>query len=93
MRYMLHARDSFELHYACRDGISNAYEEDLRYLFQDQVHIYSENPATPDIEQLLSQQNLNSHVYIYGPDRLIQAVITSSQKIRLVTEPSALGSL
>ena len=35
MRYMLHAGSSFELHYACREGISNAYEDDLKYLFQD----------------------------------------------------------
>lgn len=91
MRYMLHAGSSFESHYACREGISNAYEDDLKYLFQDQVHIYSKNPKTSDIEQLLGQQNLNTHVYICGPERLIQAVITTA-KIQLVAEQGALGS-
>ncbi|KGT47459.1 PDR/VanB family oxidoreductase (plasmid) [Acinetobacter sp. ANC 7454] len=82
MRYMLHAGSSFELHYACREGISNAYEDDLKYLFQDQVHIYSEKTQKRlDIEQLLGQQNLNTHVYICGPERLIQAVITTAKKL------------
>ncbi|ATO21199.1 oxidoreductase (plasmid) [Acinetobacter sp. LoGeW2-3] len=82
MRFMLHAGDSFELHYACRDGISNAYEADLKQLFNDQVHIYSEkNQQRLDVEALLSQQHLNTHVYICGPERLIQAVASTAEKL------------
>ncbi|WP_180114096.1 PDR/VanB family oxidoreductase [Acinetobacter sp. YH12063] len=75
MKYLLHAGHSFELHYACRDGISNAYEDMLLQLFHDHVQIYSEkNQQRLDIQALLQKQLLSSHVYICGPDRLIQAV-------------------
>jgi ferredoxin-NADP reductase len=82
MRYMLHAGDSFELHYACRDGISNAYQQELETLFQDQVHIYSEKTGQRlDVEALLRTQPLNTHVYICGPERLIQAVATTADQL------------
>lgn len=82
MHYMLHAGESFELHYACREGISNAYEADLKQLFNDQVKIYSDKTEQRlDIDALLRQQSLNSHLYICGPDRLIQAVLSSAKKL------------
>ena len=82
MRFMLHAGDSFELHYACREGISNAYGAELKELFKDQVHIYSEkNKQRLDVEALLRQQHLNTHVYICGPERLIQAVSSTAEKL------------
>lgn len=82
MKYLLHAGHSFELHYACRDGISNAYEDMLMQLFRDQVHIYSEkNQRRLDIEALLSQQSLGSHVYICGPERLIHAVVDCAETL------------
>ncbi|ANF83461.1 ferredoxin (plasmid) [Acinetobacter sp. NCu2D-2] len=82
MRYMLHAGASFELHYACRDGISNAYENELKSLFQDHVHIYSEKTAQRlDVDTLLRKQHLNTHVYICGPDRLIKAVAHSAEQL------------
>lgn len=75
MKYLLHAGHSFELHYACRDGISNAYEDMLLQLFHDHVQIYSEkNLQRLDIQALLRKQPLSSHVYICRPERLIQAV-------------------
>lgn len=82
MRYMLHAGDSFELHYACREGLSNAYESDLKQLFKDNVEIYSDKTQRRlDIEALLSEQSPNSHIYICGPDRLIQAVLSTAKKM------------
>ncbi|WOE32456.1 MULTISPECIES: PDR/VanB family oxidoreductase [unclassified Acinetobacter] len=82
MKYLLHAGDSFELHYACRDGISNAYELMLKQLFDEHVHIYSEKTQQRlDIEKLLKQQSLQSHVYICGPERLIGTVVNTAQQL------------
>lgn len=82
MRYMLHAGDHFELHYACREGVSNAYESDLKQLFNDQVHIYSEKTQQRlDIEALLQAQKLDTHVYICGPERLIEAVLATADRL------------
>lgn len=82
MKYLLHAGHSFELHYACRDGISNAYEDMLTQLFDQHVQIYSEKTQQRlDVHSLLSQQSLSSHVYICGPDRLIHAVVTSAEQL------------
>ena len=82
MKYLLHKGHSFELHYACRDGISNAYENMLQQLFHEHVHIYSEKTQKRlDIQALLSQQPLSSHVYICGPERLIDAVLYSASNL------------
>jgi ferredoxin-NADP reductase len=82
IRYMLHTGGSFELHYACRDGMSNAYEEELKTLLPQQVHVYSEKVGQRlDIESLLRQQHLNTHVYICGPERLIHAVSTTAHQL------------
>ncbi|OAL83110.1 PDR/VanB family oxidoreductase [Acinetobacter terrae] len=82
MKYLLHAGGSFELHYACRHGLNNAYEDLLIQLFADRVSIYSERTQQRlNIQQLLEQQDLNSHVYICGPDRLISTVVTTADQL------------
>ncbi|MFU8926110.1 PDR/VanB family oxidoreductase [Acinetobacter puyangensis] len=75
IKHLLHVGGSFELHYACRDQLSNAYEQLLTELFKDQIHIYSDATGKRlDLEQLLQNQSLNRHVYVCGPDRLIEGV-------------------
>ncbi|KAA8735021.1 oxidoreductase [Acinetobacter qingfengensis] len=79
IKYLLHIGGSFELHFACRDQLSNAYEQLLTSLFQDQIHIYSERTRQRlNLKQLFSRQPLNSHVYVCGPDRLIEGVQQSA---------------
>lgn len=82
MKALLHSSGSFELHYACRDGISNAYEDVLSVLFSDQVQLYSEKTKRRlEIKNLLSAQDTNSHVYVCGPERLIQEVTEIAQSL------------
>lgn len=82
MRFMLHAGNHFELHYACRDGISNAYESELKQLFDDQVSIYSDRTQQRlDVDSLLARQSLQSHVYICGSKSLTDAVRKSAKKL------------
>ncbi|WEH93193.1 PDR/VanB family oxidoreductase [Acinetobacter soli] len=82
IRQLIHTDGSFELHYACRDQLSNAYESVLDQLFPSQLHVYSKRTASRlDIAQLLQQQDLHSHVYVCGPERLIQAVLDTAQQL------------
>ena len=73
MKYLLHRGGSFELHYACREGISNAYQEMLLQLFGDRVHLYS-NGKRLNVAAVLADRALHTHVYICGPETLIEAV-------------------
>ena len=82
MRYMMYSGDAFELHYACREGVSNAYETELKHLFNDQVHIYSDkNQQRLDVKALWAQQSIDTHVYICGPDRLIEDVVNTATSL------------
>ncbi|MBJ9984710.1 oxidoreductase [Acinetobacter sp. S40] len=82
IRQLMHSGGSFELHYACRDQVSNAYESVLNQLFPAQLNVYSERTECRlDVLKLLQQQDLHTHVYICGPDRLIDAVKDAAQKL------------
>lgn len=79
---LVHTSGSFELHFACRDQISNAYEALLSQLFSNRLHVYSERTNIKlDVAQLLKKQDLHSHVYVCGPERLIQAVLDTAQQL------------
>lgn len=79
---IMHGKGSFELHYACRDQVSNAYESMLQQLFPSQLHVYSDRTATRlNVYDLLKAQDLNTHVYVCGPDRLIQDVLDIAQQL------------
>ncbi|MGQ1513308.1 PDR/VanB family oxidoreductase (plasmid) [Acinetobacter baumannii] len=79
---IMHANGSFELHYACREQLSNAYESMLQQLFPAQLHVYSDRTATRlNVYDLLKAQDLHTHVYVCGPDRLIQEVLNTAQQL------------
>lgn len=79
---IMHSKGSFELHYACRDELSNAYESVLHQLFPTQLHVYSERTATRlNVMKLLQAQDLHTHVYVCGPERLIQDVIETAAQL------------
>ncbi|SPL71067.1 PDR/VanB family oxidoreductase [Acinetobacter stercoris] len=82
IRQLVHSSGSFELHYACRDQLSNAYESVLNQLFPTRLQVYSERTECRlDVLKLLQQQDLHTHVYICGPDRLIRAVQQAAQQL------------
>lgn len=75
IKYLTRIGGSFELHYACRPGVSNAYEDMLVQQWPNQVHLYSAHTRRRlDSHAVLRQQPLGSHVYICGPNRLIEEV-------------------
>jgi ferredoxin-NADP reductase len=66
----------FELHYAMRDAASGAYVERLKAAFGERVRLYrsSANQRIP-AASLFERQPLGTHVYVCGPQRMIEAVL------------------
>jgi ferredoxin-NADP reductase len=61
----------FELHYAFRAGLSDAYVDSLRELIGARLHCYDSSQRRLDLGQLLRDRPLGSHVYACGPQRLL----------------------
>ncbi|SHE40050.1 Ferredoxin-NADP reductase [Lampropedia hyalina DSM 16112] len=67
--------DSFELHHACRTGLTDAYLKHLQQHLGDRFHSYDAEHGKPlRLEQLLHDRPLGTHVYCCGPQRLIDGV-------------------
>ena len=66
----------FELHYCFRDGVNAAYVHELRERIGQRLHVY-DNALNQhlSIEQLVKRQHKNCHLYVCGPQPLINAVI------------------
>lgn len=64
----------FELHYAYRAGLSDAYLEPLRELLGERLHGYGSPARRLDLNELLRDRPLGSHVYACGPQRLLLAL-------------------
>lgn len=66
---------SFELHHACRGGLTDAYRDELTARLGARFHAYDAGAgARLDLAALLRDQPLGSHVYVCGPQRLIDGV-------------------
>lgn len=61
----------FELHYAFRTGLSDAYVGPLRELIGARLHCYDSPQRRLDLGQVLRDRPLGSHVYACGPQRLL----------------------
>lgn len=64
-------RASFELHYLCRPGLSDAYVDELQQRIGSRLHTYD---GRPDLSEILRNRPLGSHVYTCGPQALLDAV-------------------
>lgn len=66
----------YELHYAYRDLTHAAFHEDLVEQLGNQLYTYDASHAEYLMPaQLLAEQTLGTHLYVCGPEGLIQAVI------------------
>lgn len=71
---LLRRGDAFELHYAYRTGVSDAYVETLRERLGKRLHVYESGSRRLDLGQLLSHRPLGTHVYACGPQSLLDAL-------------------
>lgn len=66
----------FELHYATRSEKRAAYSDLLRERYPDQLHTYQSSLGQRiQFNQLLADQPLGTHLYVCGPERMIDDVI------------------
>ncbi|KKW68043.1 ferredoxin [Lampropedia cohaerens] len=73
---------SFELHYAFRSDLTNAYEQELRERLGERLHVYDADRNTPlELTQLLRERSLTTHVYCCGPQRLIDGVRDAARSL------------
>jgi ferredoxin-NADP reductase len=70
----------FELHYAMRDAARGAHAERLKAAFGECVQLYrnSEDERIP-VASLLERQPLGTHLYVCGPERMIEAVLDGAR--------------
>ncbi|SDI62188.1 Ferredoxin-NADP reductase [Pseudomonas flavescens] len=71
---LLRRGDAFELHYAYRTGVNDAYVETLRERLGKRLHVYESSSRRLDLGQLLSHRPLGTHVYACGPQSLLDAL-------------------
>ncbi|OIN12386.1 PDR/VanB family oxidoreductase [Oceanisphaera psychrotolerans] len=66
---------SLSLHYACRGGLTDAYRDELAERLGDDLHIYDGAAGERlDLSALLGEQPLGTHLYVCGPESLLEAV-------------------
>lgn len=71
---LLRRDDAFELHYAYRAGVNDAYVETLRGRLGERLHVYESSSRRIDLGQLLSHRPLGTHIYACGPQSLLDAL-------------------
>lgn len=70
----------FQLHYAMRTPGSGAYGEHLRKTYGDRVSVYRTTLGERiPVPQLLEDQPLGTHLYVCGPERMIDSVLESGR--------------
>jgi len=69
-----------ELHYLCRPGLTDAYLDELQERLGSRLHRYA--AGTPcDLQAILRDRPLGSHVYTCGPQRLLEAVRETASRL------------
>lgn len=68
--------DEFELHYAIRSKERGAYVDRLEDLYPEQLQTYQSNLGQRiKLNELLANQPLGTHLYVCGPERMIDDVL------------------
>lgn len=78
---LLRRGEAFELHYAYRAGVSDAYVEVLREQLGERLHTYESATRRLDVSALLRNRPLGTHVYACGPQSLLQALREQSHAL------------
>lgn len=72
----------YELHYAYRSTDQGAFREQLESLCGDKVHFYvDEEGRRMNFTELLSQQPLGSHVYVCGPNGMVNSLLLMAKEM------------
>ena len=73
---------TFELHYAARSQALASYADVLASQRPDEVNLYlDEEDRRIDLEALLARQPLGTHLYVCGPQGMIDWVLTTAEEL------------
>ncbi|MBD8577129.1 oxidoreductase [Pseudomonas syringae] len=78
---LLRQGQAFELHYACRQGFSDAYLDTLRDQLGARLHVYASPTRRLDLATVLGNRPLGTHVYACGPQTLLDTLREHSQAL------------
>lgn len=70
---------SHELHYSFRDGATGGYYPALERQLGTKLHSYQ--GSRPDFHRILDDRPLGTHVYVCGPQGMIQAVTRAARDL------------
>ncbi|MBO0663979.1 PDR/VanB family oxidoreductase [Jiella sp. MQZ9-1] len=71
---------SFELHYAVRSAHDGAFCRELAARFGGRLHLYcGERQERLQVQAVLPNQPLGTHLYVCGPERMIEAVLADAR--------------
>lgn len=74
--------DNFELHYATRERAYAAYVDELERDLGDRFHLYcDDNNTTLNLRDLMNKQPLGTHVYVCGPQGMVDAVLQAGDEL------------
>ncbi|WP_350334412.1 PDR/VanB family oxidoreductase [Coralliovum pocilloporae] len=72
---------AFELHYSSRSAALSSYADVLQATYGDRVSLYRDDQDQMiDLKGLLSGQPLGTHVYVCGPEGMINAVRQAAEQ-------------
>ena len=71
----------FELHYAYRPGLTDAYLDELDARLGARLHRYDGRHARFDAARVLTGRPLGAHVYVCGPQRLLSDVRRAAETL------------
>jgi len=77
LRAVVEKQSSFEIHYTAKTEADLAYQEEVIALAKDKAHFYfsqGKNANRLDLKHLLSARDRDSHIFLCGPVRMLEAV-------------------
>lgn len=71
----------FEMHYTFRSAATTAYIDEVDGYLGDRLHRYPSTESKLNIEALLAKQTSGTHIYVCGPESLINETIETAAKL------------
>ncbi|QIH07455.1 MULTISPECIES: PDR/VanB family oxidoreductase [Pseudomonas] len=81
IEHLLAQHASFELHYAYRKGLTDAYLDHLQGRLGNKLNLYESLERPLDVATILRDRPLGCHLYTCGPERLINSVQEQASNI------------
>lgn len=79
---MLRRSAEVEMHYMFHSNVTGAYQDELSKMLGDKLHCYdSDQSVRCQILPVMAAQPMGTHVYICGPDSLVQAVQSAADEL------------